>query len=116
MNLSTIVDKLELNSKKYYNLDLILNIFDKIYENKKLTIIINKNESCTLIVNIINAFVEEKYEIKLYKNYMKIKDKFNLLFNQIKLLKNYNNTFNKNIIEKMNNKINELNNKLNKNG
>ena len=38
MSLSTIVNKLELNSVKYFNLELILQLFDKIYENKKLFI------------------------------------------------------------------------------
>ena len=112
MNLSTIVNKLELNQIKYSNLELILNLFDKIYENKKILININNDESCILIIKIINAFVEEKYEIKLYKKYININDKFNLLFNQIKNLKNVNNNIDE--IEKMNNKINELNNKIDK--
>ena len=112
MNLSTIVNKLELNQIKYSNLELILNLFDKIYENKKILININNDESCILIIKIINAFVEEKYEIKLYKKYININDKFNLLFNQIKILKNVNNNIDE--IEKMNNKINELNNKIDK--
>ena len=34
MELSTIVDKLELNNKKYNNLELILNLFDEIYQIK----------------------------------------------------------------------------------
>jgi hypothetical protein len=54
MSLSTIVNKLELNPKKYSNLELILKLLDKVYENKKL--FINKNintnnndESCILL-------------------------------------------------------------------
>ena len=50
------------------------------------------------------------YEIKIYKQYMKVDDKFNMLFNQFELFKN-NNMDNNKIIE-MNNKINELNIKL----
>ena len=38
MNLSAIVDKLALNQKKYYDLSLVLKLFDKIYENQKLFI------------------------------------------------------------------------------
>ena len=34
MELSTIVDKLELNYKKYNNLELILKLFDEIYQKK----------------------------------------------------------------------------------
>ena len=112
MNLSTIVNKLELNQIKYSNLELILNLFDEMYKNKKILININNDESCILIIKIINANVEGKYEIILYKKYININDKFNSLFNQIKLLKNVNNNIDE--IEKMNNKINELNNKIDK--
>ena len=38
MSLSTFVNKLELNPVKYSNLELILQLFDKVYENKKLFI------------------------------------------------------------------------------
>ena len=45
----TIVNRLELNSAKYSNLELVLKLFDKIYENKALTIISNNNdENCIL--------------------------------------------------------------------
>ena len=39
MELSTIVDKLELNNKKYNNLELILKLFDEINKNKNIFII-----------------------------------------------------------------------------
>ena len=46
MNLSTIVNKLELNTIKYSNLELILNIFDEIYKNNNIFIKISiKNTS-----------------------------------------------------------------------
>ena len=64
---------------------------------------------------LINFNEENTYEIKIYKNYMKANDKFNLLFNQIKELKenNNNNIDNSNKkIEQMNNKIKELNTKI----
>ena len=112
MNLSTLVNKLELNSIKYNNFELILDIFDKIYENKDIIINILDDETCLLIINFINVLEKEKYEIKLNKNYMKSDDKFNFLFNQIKLLKN--NKYDNDKIEEMNNKINELNNELDK--
>ena len=115
MNLSTLIDKFELNPTKYSNLELVLCIFDKVYENKKFIINISNDESCILIIKFVNVIVEGTYEVKLYKNYMKINDKFNMLFNQIKLLKNNNNNILDNYtIEKMNGKINELNNKINK--
>ena len=112
MNLSTIVNKLELNSIKYNNLDLILDIFDEVYKNNKLSIDILNDESCVLIINLFNVLTAKKYEIKLVKNCMKEKDKFDMLFNQFKLLKK--NNYDNDKIEEMNNKINELNNKIDK--
>ena len=111
MNLLTIVNKLELSPKKYSELRLILKLFDIIYESQKLFIKINNDESCTLIIKFINVNKEETYEIKLYKKYMKPDDKFNILFNQIKLLKN--NNIDNDTIEQINSKISELNNKIN---
>ena len=109
MELSTIVDILELNHKKYYNLELILKLFDEINKNKNIFINISNDEYCILSVKFIN--VEEKsYKIKLYKKYFDINDKFNNIFDQIKFLKN--NTLIQDIEIKFNNKINELNNKI----
>ena len=91
MDLLTIVNKLELNSSKYSNLELILNIFDTIYEKNKIIIEIKDDNSCNLLVKLINIFEQEvEKEIKLYKEYMNNNDKFNILFNKIKLL-NYSN-------------------------
>ena len=106
MELSTIVDKLELNNKKYNNLELILKLFDEIYQNKNIYINISNDESCILIIKFINVLKEETYQIKLYKKYLNDNDKFNMLFNQIKLLKNNDNE-NKNKINELNNKIEE---------
>ena len=110
MSLPTIVNKLELNPIKYSNLELILNIFDEIYKNKNIFIKINNDESCILLIKFINVLKESEYEFKLYKNYTKINDKFNILFNEVNLLKNkafYNNEMN-NTIKNLNNKIEEL--------
>ena len=111
MSLLTIVNKLELNLAKYSNLELILKLFDKVYENKKLFINVNNNdESCILLIKLLNVLEEVNYEIKLYKNYMKVDDKFNMLYNHFKLLKN--NNIDNDKLNEMNNKINELNTKL----
>jgi len=111
MNLLMLTNKLELNSNRYSNFDLILKLFDKIYEKQNLFIKINNDEFCFFIIKFINVLEEQKYEFKLNKNFMKSNDKFNFLFNQIKLLKN--NNIEKDAIKEMNDKINELNNKLN---
>ena len=91
MGLSTIVDKLELNPKKYNNLELILKLFDEIYKNKNIFINFSNDEFCILTIKFINVLKEETYQIKLYKKYLNDNDKFNMLFNQIKLLKNNDN-------------------------
>ena len=112
MSLLTIVNKLELNSAKYCNLELILKLFDKIYETNSLVINVNNNDNdyCILIIKLINASEEKNYEIKLYKHYMKYNDKFNMLYNQFKLAKNTNNN---NInMDEINKKFEELNNKI----
>jgi hypothetical protein len=109
MELSTIIDILELNHKKYYNLELILKLFDDIYQNNNILINISNEEYCLITVTFINV-KEKSYKIKLYKKYFDINDKFNNLFDQIKLLKN--NILIEDRENKFNNKINELNNKI----
>ena len=68
-----------------------MKLFDKVYENKKLFINVNNNdESCLLLIELLNALEEVNFEIKQYKNYMKVDDKFNMLYNQFKLIENSN--------------------------
>ena len=119
LNLLTIIDKLELNSTKYSNLDLILKIFDSLYEKNKISVNIEDDNFCTLLLKVINMFDEEVVkEIKLYKIYMNSDDKFNILYNKLKLLNkgsninnNISNIEENNQIEIMENKIKELNKK-----
>ena len=125
IDLLTIVNKLELNSSKYTNLELVLNIFDTLYEKNKILIDINDENSYNLLVKIKNIFEEEEVkEIKLYKEYMNNNDKFNLLYNKIKLLNSFNHSSEdntefeskkeekKNILNKKNNIIKEIKEKL----
>ena len=102
MNLSEIVKLLGLNIDQYSNFELILKLFDKIYSNNNIDIKINY-ESCNIIIKFINESKESKKELKLYKNNMQIDDKLNLLYNM----------YMSNKIE-MNNKINEIINKMEK--
>ena len=105
MDLSTIVNKLELNASKYNKLELILNIFDLLNENNKISIKIYSDKYCSLIIKLIQVSKEETYEIKIYKHYMDPDDKFKIMYNLIKELKNENSG----IKSEMNNKINKLN-------
>ena len=111
MSLSTIAKKLELDSKKYSNFELVLKLFDELYEHKKIFIYEDINgESCILIIKSTKALIIKDYEIRLDKNYRKIEDKFNILYNKFKLIQNSNIDNDK--ITSMNNKIIELTNKL----
>ena len=108
MNLSTIVNKLELNAKKYSSLDSILEIFDKIYQKNNLFINRDNDEFFTLVIKFVNVEEESKYVINIYKHFMKIDDKFNMLYSKFKLMKNNNDTN----MEQINNKIIELTNTI----
>ena len=115
MSLTTIVNKLELNLVKYSNLELILKLFDELYKNNKLFIILNSEyEFCILLIKLINASVQNNYEIKLYKNYIKEDNKFNMLYNQFKIFLNKNEEQINELNIKFEQKENEIKNVLNK--
>ena len=110
MNLLTIVNKLELNSSNYSNLEQILQIFDKLYKKNKILININDENSCDILIKLINIFEEEvTNEIKLYKEYMNNNDKFNILYNQLKLINSSTNINESN--SEIESKLNDLNKK-----
>ena len=120
MNLSTITDKLELNFNKYSSFESILNLFDDINKNKNISLDLTNDNYCILSIGFINV-KEVKYQIKLYKHYANIKDKYDILSYQIQLLKNNNNLnnnndnknkYNNDKLEQMNNIVNELSNKV----
>ena len=118
MDLITIINKLELNSSKYTNLESILKIFDIIYEKNKIIINII-DDSCNILIKLINIFEKEVvFEIKLYKEYMSNNDKFNVLYNKIKFIYNENHgdlkIWDNMDLESIKNKLNELNTKMNK--
>jgi hypothetical protein len=116
MNLITIVNKLELNTIKYSNLELIIDIFDSIYEKNKILVNIIDDNSCNLIIKYTNMFEEEiTNELKLYKEYMNNNDKFNILYNKINSIKDINYKFEDNKeIENIKKQLNELIEKINK--
>ena len=110
MNLITITNKLKLHILKYPNLESILNLFDKLYNNNNLSLYFINDNYCVLSIKFINIEKEEeKYELKLYKHYTNKKDKFDILAYQIQLLKNNknmnNNIYSDDKLDKMNKKI-----------
>ena len=114
MDLPTIVNKLELNQPKYNKLELILKIFEQLYENNKISLKINNNEYCNLILNFVNESKENSFEIKIDKNYdINIEHKLGVIFNLMRSLKNnYTDNNNNELIKKMKNQINILNEKI----
>ena len=82
----SIVNKLTLNPSNHSDLNKILDIFDKVYLKNKLSIIKVDDNTISLIIKFNIIFEEFTHELKLYKIYVNNNDKFNLLYNEIKLL------------------------------
>ena len=85
-DLLSIVNKLALNPSKHTDLNEILEIIDKVYLKNKLSILKVDDNTISLIIKFNIIFDEVTHELKLYKIYMNNNDKFNLLYNEIKLL------------------------------
>ena len=116
-DLLSIVNTLTLNPSKHSNLNEILDIFDKVYLKNKLSILKVDDNTINLIIKFNIIFDEVTHELKLYKIYMSSNDKFNFLYNEIKLMqqKIENITINKNKeIEQIQKKIKEMDLNLNK--
>ena len=110
-DLLSIVNTLTLNPSKHTDLNEILEIFDQVYFKKKLSIVKVDDNTISLIIKFNIIFDEVTHELKLYKIYMNNNDKFNLLYNEIKLLQRKvdNVNINKNNeIEQIKKKINEM--------
>jgi hypothetical protein len=116
-DLLSIVNTLTLNPSKHSNLNEILDILDKVYLKNKLSILKVDDNTINLIIKFNIIFDEVTHELKLYKIYMSSNDKFNFLYNEIKLMqqKIENITINKNKeIELIQKKIKEMDLNLNK--
>jgi len=116
-DLLSIVNKLALNPSKHTDLNEILEIFDKVYLKNKLSILKVDDNTVSLIIKFNIIFDEVTHELKLYKIYMNNNDKFNLLYNEIKILQQKIDsiTLNKNDeIEKIKSKVKEMDLNLNK--
>ena len=116
-DLLSIVNTLTLNPSKHSNLNEILEIFDKVYLKNKLSILKVDDNTISLIIKFNIIFDEVSHELKLYKIYMNNNDKFNFLYNEMKLMQQKldNITTNKNKeIEKIQKQIKEMDINLNK--
>ena len=112
MSLSKIVNKLELNPAEYSNWELILKLLDEVFENEKLLIKIINIDYCNLMIKLNKSLKESTYEIILNKTPLMMNDKFAFLLNQINLLKIDNNKFLNEKIEQLNNKLYKLSEKI----
>jgi len=116
MDLLAITNKLELNPSKYQKLEIILKIFDNIYKKNKIIFNFIDNNSCNLIIKLLNALEEEVVsEIKLTKETMDNNEKFKYLFNAIKFTKNNScKEGDSTEIDNIKNNLNKLNLNINK--
>jgi len=112
--ITSFINILELNPNKYSNYELILKIFDKLY-NKNIIIIDEIDEdNINMKIKYSILYDDIEKEIKLYKEYMNINDKINIMYNQLKLININNNNELKKENEEMRKEINQLKLKLNK--
>ncbi len=110
-DLLSIVNTLTLNPLKHTDLNEILEIFDQVYFKNKLSILKVDDNTINLIIKFNIIFDEVTHELKLYKIYMNTNDKFNLLYNEIKLLQKKIDSVTKNKnneIEYIKKKVNEM--------
>ena len=86
----SFINILELNPSKFSNFELILKIFDKLYNKDNILIEEIDNDNINLKIRYSIFYDDIEKEIKLYKEYMNIDDKINIMYNQLKLKNNYN--------------------------
>ena len=88
----SFINILDLNPSKFSNNELILKIFDKLYIKNNILIeeIDNNNDNINLKIRYSIFYDDIEKEIKLYKEYMNINDKINVMYNQLKLKNSYN--------------------------
>ena len=113
-NIESFINILELNQNKYFNYELILKIFDKLYSKNNILIGNINEDNINIKIKYSILYDDIEKEIKLYKEYMNINDKINIMYNQLKLININNNNELKKENEEMRKEINELKLKLNK--
>ena len=109
LKISKLVDELKLDEKYKFN-NLILNIFDIIYEKNKIVINAKDNATFSIHIKIVDETI---FEINLFKENITIDDKLRIIYNEIIKRKYFNNKID-NIINFE--YINNLRNKIDLNG
>ena len=83
-----IQDKLLLNQEEYPNLKIILNLLDDLYQKNKISIEKNNEGKYSILIKVLRPNGDEITEnIKLLLESKSGRDKIELLFNQIQLIK-----------------------------
>ena len=111
INIKILLDKLDLNISKFSDSNKLLSLFGQIYQRNNMSINQMDNNNIILMIKYTLLYEENQYELQLKKTKMTNDDKFNVLYNQIKILTNkikYQDD-----IKIMNNQINELKNIIN---
>ena len=86
-DLKNINNILDLSFNKYNNLEKVLELIDTAYTNKKLLINCDINNKMDIIIRYIIEYKEYEYLIPLIKTESDINEKFEVIFNEIILLK-----------------------------
>ena len=110
--IGTLNEKLQLNLNHYSNLEII-DKFDIMVKKEKIKVNINNDNKISLIFNKSKLLKSIKYELDLNENYMNMNDKINLLYNEINSLKYGKNKENSIDMNKSENEINHINEKIN---
>ena len=86
-NLNNINNILDLSFNIYNNLEKVLQLIDLAYKNKKLLINIDINNKMNLIIRYQIGFMKHECLIPLIEKELDINEKFEIIFNEIILLK-----------------------------
>ena len=112
INSIELIEKLGLNSQKFTETKKILNIFNQLCRNNKISLEQKNDDIINLIIYYTILYEENKLEINLNKVKITIEDKLNILYNQINYLTNKLKF--KKEIQNNTDEINELNISINK--
>ena len=86
-NLKDIIHQLKINPDYYNNIEKICILIEELYSNKKIYLK-NNNNCIDLVLNLNENFKEYEIFIPLKKTELKFNEKFDLIFNEIKAIKN----------------------------
>ena len=110
----TIIGKLQLDSRKYINLQNIFRLIDQAYLTNNMQFSLdNNNNKINLNINLVTGNKINKYVLVLNKKKLDINEKFEIIFNEINNLKKENNSLLKDYeFEKLQQIVNNLENKI----